>query len=100
MIIYNSVMTLVIAVLSFIDYKEASVSIQGQIYNNSVLSLIILLNTLILAYSVLVIRKTIQSLQNAFPNEKLIRIHLINSCICSFTFLLSTTVSILVEMEG
>ena len=80
-------MTLLIASLSF-SYKGAWLSDQFLIHEIAIYSSLMLLNTLILAWSVLKIRKTIQSIKNAFPNEKLIRIHVINCCLSQLTFFL------------
>lgn len=72
---------------------------QAKVINTAFYSSIILVNALVLARSVLVIRKTLQSLHNAFPNEKLIRIHVVNSCVTSITFFLSTFLLMLEAKE-
>ena len=48
---------------------------------------ILMLNAFILAYSAVRIRRTIRSLNNAFPNENLIKVHIVNSFIYAFLFI-------------
>ena len=93
MMIYNALMILMIAASSFFDYmKYQWIDFQDEAisYNKLIFFTLMLLSTLVLAWSVVVIRHTIRSLTNAFPNEKLIRIHIVNSCIYSFLFLILT----------
>ena len=92
--IYNALMILMIAASSFFDYmKYQWFDFQDEAisYNKLIFFTLMLLSTLVLAWSVIVIRHTIRSLTNAFPNEKLIRIHIVNSCIYSFLFLILTS---------
>ena len=104
MLIYNSIMIFLIATLSVCSYQIykqdfQSSSMQAKVINTAFYSSIILVNALVLARSVLVIRKTLQSLHNAFPNEKLIKIHVVNSCVTSITFFLSTFLLMLEAKE-
>lgn len=48
--------------------------------------LISLLNVLVLGYAVIKIRSVVKSLNNSFPNEKFIKLHLIN--VLTYTMLL------------
>ena len=101
MMIYNALMILMIASSSLFDYmkyqwfnKNEAIS-----YNKLIFFTLILLSTLVLAWSVVVIRHTIRSLTNAFPNEKLIRVHIVNSCIYSFLFLILTSLLIVKTLK-
>ena len=100
MIFCNVMMTLLITALSVYNYWGNWFDPHIEIYNTAVYSSVMLLNMLILAWSVLKIRKTIKSLKNGFPNEKLIKIHLINSCLATLSFFLSIIFLILVEKTG
>ena len=99
--IYNALMILMIAASSLFDYmkyqwfnRDEAIS-----YNKLIFFTLILLSTLVLAWSVFVIRHTIRSLTNAFPNEKLIRVHIVNSCIYSFLFLILTSLLIVKTLK-
>ena len=101
MMIYNALMILMIAASSLFDYmkyqwfnRDEAIS-----YNKLIFFTLILLSTLVLAWSVFVIRHTIRSLTNAFPNEKLIRVHIVNSCIYSFLFLILTSLLIVKTLK-
>ena len=98
MIIYNTVMTLMIGALSIFDYNKKDWigdEDNAQIYERAFYFGLLLLNTLILTWSVVVIRQMLRSLHNAFPNEKFIGIHVLNSCIYTFLFFVLTIVLIL-----
>ena len=98
MIIYNTVMTLMIGALSIFDYNKnnwVEKDDDAQIYERAFYFGLLLLNTLILTWSVVVIRQMLRSLHNAFPNEKFIGIHVLNSCIYTFLFFILTIVLIL-----
>ena len=101
MMIYNALMILMIAASSLFDYmkyqwfnRDEAIS-----YNKPIFFTLILLSNLVLAWSVVVIRHTIRSLTNAFPNEKLIRVHIVNSCIYSFLFLILTSLLIVKTLK-
>ena len=101
MMIYNALMILMIAASSLFDYmkyqwfnRDEAIS-----YNKLIFFTLILLSTLVLAWSVVVIRHTIRSLTNAFPNEKLIRVHIVNSCIYSLLFLILTSLLIVKTLK-
>ena len=100
MIICNVMMTLLISALSVYNYDGNWFSAHIEIYNTAAYSSVMLLNMLILAWSILKIRKTIKSLKHGFPNEKLIRIHLINSCLALLSFFLSLIFLLLVDKAG
>ena len=84
LIVYNGIMTLLLAGYSiyqlgsirWIDSERLATNIAEIIFET-----ILLINAVILVYSVILIRKAIKSLHNAFPNEIFIRVHLINSFI-------------------
>ena len=89
MVIYNAIMTILIGVISVFDYKKDDWIDDGenaQVEMKAFYCSFVLLNTLILAWSVVVIRKILRSLHNAFPNEKFIGIHVLNSCIYTTFF--------------
>ena len=90
-------MTLLIAALCVYNYDGNWFDPRIELYNTAAYSSVMLLNMLILAWSVLKIRQTIKSLKNGFPNEKLIKIHLINSCLAILSFFLSLIFLLLVE---
>ena len=91
-------MTLMIGALSIFDFNKTNWihdEADAQIYERAFYFGLLLLNTLILTWSVVVIRQMLRSLHNAFPNEKFIGIHVINSCIYTFLFFILTIVLIL-----
>ena len=82
MLILNTVMTLLLLAVTIFDYKKFEWMNEpdvAQDIDQSLTTLLLLLNTLILTYSVIKIRRRINLLPNTFPNENLIAIHVINS---------------------
>ena len=82
--LFNTAMSLLFLGSVIFHYKKNDWIDQSSIaenIDNNLLTFLLLLNTLVLAVSVIKIRKRIQSLHNAFPNEKFIAIHVINSII-------------------
>ena len=82
MLIFNTAMTLLLLAITIFDYKKfqwMSDHNVAQDIDQSLTTLLLLLNTLILTYSVIKIRRRINLLPNTFPNENLIAIHVINS---------------------
>ena len=59
----------------------------------------VLLNTMILAFSVVIIRKILRSLHNAFPNEKFIGIHVLNSFIYTTFFFVQMVLLVLKDFK-
>ena len=60
-----------------------------------IIEAILLINVSVLAYSVVRIRNIVKSMHNAFPNEALVRVHLINSFIYTLLWLILTLMSVL-----
>ena len=84
MMIYNVIMTLMIMAYGIFFYwkgswfkKSYSVALTFAL---AFFYALMLVSTLILAWSVVAIRKMLQSLPGAFSNGKLIGIHIFNSC--------------------
>ena len=84
MLLFNTVMSLLFLGSVIFHYKKNDWIDQGNVaenIDNNLLTFLLLLNTLVLAVSVIKIRRRIQCLHNAFPNEKFIAVHVINSII-------------------
>lgn len=85
----NSFMTLLIALIVAYDllkFDWISDHAKADDISKVLFSSLMLFNTLILAFSVVKIRQMLNSLHNAFPNEYLIGIHVINSAIYTLLF--------------
>ena len=90
-VVYNVIMTLLIAGQSvfnlkcfdWIDSEKLAENISENLYEA-----ILLLNAIILAYSVVRIRRAIKSLHNAFPNESFMRVHLANSFVYAILYMI------------
>ena len=84
MFLFNTGMILLLLFIAIFNYKKfdwiKNQTIAENVDNN-LLTSILLLNALILAYSVIKIRRMIKRLHNAFPNECFIAVHVINSFI-------------------
>ena len=99
MIALNTIMALMIGAICLFDYEKSKWIDDPDkelLYNKMLYFAILLLNTLILALSVVKIRSLLRSLHNAFPNEKFIAVHVLNSGIYTFLFLV---VSILMMLQ-
>ena len=102
MVVYNAVMILMIVALGIYNYlmQRWHANVKAFTYGLAFYFAIMLVNTLILAWSVIAIRKMLKSLKNAFSNDKFIGIHVINSCIYSLiVFLPTISLMILVETD-
>ena len=85
----NSFMTLLIALIvayDFLKFDWMSDHAEADTISRFLYSGLMLFNTLILTFSVIKIRQMLNSLHNAFPNEYLIGIHVINSAIYTLLF--------------
>ena len=86
MIIYNAIMILMI-VANGVFYYVKDIWLEqlhmglALTYSFTLYDTIMLVNTLILAWSVIAIRKMLKALKNAFTNDRLIGIHIVNLCI-------------------
>ena len=99
LVLCNIIMTVFIAcVIFFYQFKyqvTANHNLVEVVYKILYFSLL-LMNTMILTCAVLIIRKLLKSLHNAFPNELFVGIHAINSII--YTLLVFTlTLIILIQ---
>ena len=97
MIVYTVLMTILIAgywIFELDANKLFDSEILGSNIAEVVKSSILLLNAIILAYCVWCIRLTIKQLHNVFPNESFIRVHLINSFVYAFLYLIFAGISI------
>ena len=97
MAIYNTAMTLACICLGIYTYFrrqwiEDFALAQFILY--AVFFALLLLNTVTLAWSVVVIRRLLKSLDNTFTNENFIGIHLINSCVYMFLLFIITVIEI------
>ena len=89
MLLFNTTMTLLLLALVIFDYKKYDWIKRQNTADNldeNLHTMILLLNTLVLAFSVIKIRRRIKCLHNAFPNEKFIAIHVINSLIYTLLY--------------
>ena len=91
MFLFNTCMILLLLLVAIFNFKKfdwiENETIAENIDNN-LLTTILLLNALILAYSVIKIRRMIKRLHNAFPNECFIAVHVINSFIYAVLYLI------------
>ena len=91
MFLFNTCMILLLLLVAIFNFKKfdwiENETIAENIDNN-LLTTILLLNALILAYSVIKIRRMIKRLHNAFPNESFIAVHVINSFIYAVLYLI------------
>ena len=86
---YNVTMTLVIGfycVFQQFSFDWIGNNKLAEDIDEIIFETILLLNAFILAYSAMHIRKTIKSLNNAFPNESFIRVHLANSFVYAILY--------------
>ena len=94
---YNVVMTLLLAGYSIYQIGSIHWIRSAQLATNIaeiIFETILLVNAAILAYSVIYIRKAIKSLHNAFPNEKFICVHLINSFVYAILYAILSIMTI------
>ena len=80
----------IMIVLNILFVATAPVFFEHDLLSFFLIELIFLINVSILAYSVIRIRSIVKSLHNAFPNEALVRVHLINSFVTALIWLLLT----------
>ena len=98
MLVFNTVIMMMVGVMALYDFNKynwVDDSDKALISNRVLYFSLILLNTMILACSAVRIRSLLRSLHNAFPNEKFIGIHVLNSVLYTFLFFVLTIIMIL-----
>ena len=83
-LVFNTAMMLLLLFVVIFDYKKyqwVDKPENAEDIDQSLITLVLLLNAIVLTYSVIRIRRRINRLPNAFPNENLIAVHVLNSFI-------------------
>ena len=86
---------LFVVVFDYKKYKWVDKPENAEDIDQSLITLVLLLNAIVLTYSVIRIRRRINRLPNAFPNENLIAVHVLNSFIYTLLQLIVCIIMVL-----